>query len=363
MATQAPGGSIHVGGHVHFGSSLAQGLKCSSVLIVRSLVSMAPSFVVDSLELALARHGNGVLFFALLDAIHRCHIVKIDSSAEGVFMKSFYDKKHTVSSAPHTSSISPAPTRLVSAAAPPSCSASALHTPLVESISLAMMLGVRPHCKFREGDLGIRVSSVAAAMFGHESADVCKDDALAPKVNQLMEKTLAQGETADVEFDDAQMFKENQLVCHRVSQVETADGTIGDAQVLMENQQMDQGNSQVETATIISPDPSFFGDDMSTIPDEQHSTCSSVPLASGDDFWDELGKGMWSGPFKGKYCIVYYRSKDQAHFKSVECNFSWHSKASQYKRYVGESLDPSLGPFVMSRHEDGYSEVWTRDAS
>jgi len=53
---------------------------------------MAPAFIMDALESAVLRHGNGAVFM-LLESITRCHIVKIDASVDGVFLKSFYDKK------------------------------------------------------------------------------------------------------------------------------------------------------------------------------------------------------------------------------------------------------------------------------
>ena len=53
---------------------------------------VAPTFLLEALELVIAQHGCGVVF-CLLDSMSRCHIAKIDTSRDGVFMKAFYDKK------------------------------------------------------------------------------------------------------------------------------------------------------------------------------------------------------------------------------------------------------------------------------
>ena len=58
---------------------------------------MAPSFVHDALQPCLQRHGF-VAVFMLLGTTARCHILKVDCSADAAFCKAFIDKYHTIHS-------------------------------------------------------------------------------------------------------------------------------------------------------------------------------------------------------------------------------------------------------------------------
>ena len=51
-----------------------------------------PTCVSEVLGGAIARHGAGVVFM-LLDSVSRCHVAKIESTQDGVFVKAFYDKR------------------------------------------------------------------------------------------------------------------------------------------------------------------------------------------------------------------------------------------------------------------------------
>ena len=55
---------------------------------------MAPSFVHDALEFCLQRRGSDAVFM-LLETIARCHILKVDCSADSTVCKPFIDKYHT----------------------------------------------------------------------------------------------------------------------------------------------------------------------------------------------------------------------------------------------------------------------------
>ena len=59
---------------------------------------MAPSVVFDVLEGSVSRHGSGVIFM-ILETLSRCHVIKADCSADGLFMNAFVDKRSTQSSA------------------------------------------------------------------------------------------------------------------------------------------------------------------------------------------------------------------------------------------------------------------------